>query len=222
MNDKRSDIFKKIGIVSSLYLAVSYIIGIVIFLFILKYQSIDDISQKFQLIIKKTNMIFLTNMLMYIFFGPFLISLIVVLNQYLHKDETFFVKLGSLIGIIWAGSLIASGMIANSGLLLVSSLYKVNPVQAEASWQIIDSIAMGIGNGNGEILGGIFTLCISISGLISKKLSYFTSYSGCIIGIIGMLSTIPVLIDLTGLFGILQIVWFISLTMLFFRINSFE
>ena len=35
-----------------------------------------------------------------------------------------------------------------------------------------------------------------------------------------MLSTIPVLIDLTGLFGILQIVWFISLTMLFFRINS--
>jgi len=159
---------------------------------------------------------------MYVLFGPFLVSLIVALYHYLYKDEDFFLKMGALTGIIWAGSLVASGMIANSGLLYVSSIFKSNPAQAETAWQIIDSIAMGIGNGNGEILGGLFTLFISISGLKSKKLSKFTSYSGCVIGSIGIISLIPALVDLTGLFGMLQIVWFISLTVYFFRKNSVE
>jgi hypothetical protein len=90
------------------------------------------------------------------------------------------------------------------------------------AWQIIDSIAKGIGNGNGEILGGIFTLFISISGLIGKKLSKFINYTGCLTGFIGILSVIPVLVDLTGLFGIVQIIWFISLAVFFIRRDSGE
>ena len=44
-------------------------------------------------------------------------------------------QVATAIGIIWAGSLIASGMVANAGLATVVALYAKDPTQAALTFQ---------------------------------------------------------------------------------------
>ena len=55
-------------------------------------------------------------------------------------------QVATVIGIIWAGSLIASGMVANAGIAPVVALYAKDPAQAALTWQGIESVANGLGN----------------------------------------------------------------------------
>ncbi|MCJ7665602.1 MAG: hypothetical protein MUO59_02555, partial [Actinobacteria bacterium] len=66
---------QKFGGFSALYLAVAYLIGMVLFLVVLDYPSITDPAQKVALLVEKQMVIFSTNLLMYVFFGVFLIVL---------------------------------------------------------------------------------------------------------------------------------------------------
>ena len=54
---------------------LAYLIGMVIFLVVLDYPGITDPAQKVALIVDKQMVIFSTNLLMYVFFGVFLIVL---------------------------------------------------------------------------------------------------------------------------------------------------
>lgn len=193
---------KRVLKVSSLYMAVAYLTGIIIYVLILRYPSIENPMDKLQIVLAMKSTTFITNLIMYVLFGPVLILFILSLNRVIQR-ETIILKFSSIIGYIWAGSLTASGMISNGIIEPVSNLYNLDPELALRIWEIGDIISQGIGNGNGEILGGIMTLGISL--VIGKKLGVF----GTIIGIIGITTTVPILTDLTALFGILQLVWFI-------------
>lgn len=188
--------------VSSLYMATAYLTGIIIYVVILKYPYIDSSLEKLKVIFDMKGIYFLTNTIMYVLFGPALILFILTLNLRL-VNKPLLLKFSSITGYIWAGSLVASGMISNGAILPIAKLYNSNPELATRLWEVIDTIAQGIGNGYGEILGGIMTLGISI--VIGKKLGTY----GTIVGIIGIATIVPVLTDLTALFGILQLVWFI-------------
>ena len=73
------------------------------------------------------------------------------------------------------------------------------------------TVADGIGGGN-EIIGGLWILLVSIVALKIKKLPKALNIIGVIVGIAGILSTIPPLANVTGMvFGLIQIVWFIWL-----------
>ena len=61
-------------------------------------------------------------------------------------------------------------MVANAGLATVSALYPKDPAQAVLTFQSIESIANGLGNANSEILGGIWTLLVSLAALRSSRL----------------------------------------------------
>lgn len=193
---------KRVLKVSSLYMAVAYLTGIIIYVLILRYPSIENPMDKLQIVLAMKSTTFITNLIMYVLFGPVLILFILSLNRVIQR-ESIILKFSSIIGYIWAGSLTASGMISNGIIEPVSNLYNLDPELALRIWEIGDTISQGIGNGNGEILGGIMTLGISL--VIGKKLGVF----GTIIGIIGIATTVPILTDLTALFGILQLVWFI-------------
>lgn len=193
---------KRVLKVSSLYMAVAYLTGIIIYVLILRYPSIENPMDKLQIVLAMKSTTFITNLIMYVLFGPVLILFILSLNRVIQR-ESIILKFSSIIGYIWAGSLTASGMISNGIIEPVSNLYNLDPELALRIWEIGDTISQGIGNGNGEILGGIMTLGISL--VIGKKLGIF----GTIIGIIGIATTVPILTDLTALFGILQLVWFI-------------
>ena len=210
---------QKFGGFSALYLAVAYLIGMVLFLVVLDYPSITDPAQKLALLVEKQMVIFSTNLLMYVFFGVFLIVLSLALYDRLKSGAPAIMQVATVIGIIWAGLLIAGGMVSNAGIAPVVALYAKDPAQAALSWQGIESVANGLSNGNGEILGGLLTLLVSIAALRTGGLPKTLNIIGLFVGVAGIISIIPGLTVLTGVFGASQIIWFIWLGIVLLRSN---
>jgi hypothetical protein len=157
---------------------------------------------------------------MYVFFGFALVVLSLVLYDRLKSGTPALIQVGTAVGIIWAGSLIASGMVANAGLATVAALYAKDPAQAILTFQSIESVANGLGNANGEILGGVWTLLVSLAALRSGGLPKGVSALGLFVGAIGIITILPALNDFTGLFGVGQIVWFIWVGIVLLRNSS--
>jgi hypothetical protein len=211
---------QKIGGIAALYLAAAYLVGIVLFLFVLDYPNIVDPAQKVALVVDKQMVIYSTNLILYVIFGVVLIMLALALYERLKAGALAIMQVATAIGIIWAGSLVASGMVSNAGIAPVVALYGKDPAQAALTWLSIESVASGLGNGNGEILGGLFTLLVSWAALRIGGLPKFLNYLGVVVGLVGIVSTIPGLSDLVGIFGMSQIVWFVWLGIIMLRQSS--
>jgi uncharacterized protein DUF4386 len=208
---------QKMGSIAALYMAVAYLVGIVLFLFVLDYPNIVDPAQKVALLVEKQMVIYSTNLIMYVIFGVFLIVLALALYERLKVSAPAIMQVATAIGIIWAGSLIASGMVSNAGIAPVVALYAKDPAQAALTWQGFEVVASGLGNGNGEILGGLMTLLVSWAALQTGGLPKFLNYLGVVVGLVGIVSTIPGLSDLASLFGMGQIIWFVWLAIIMLR-----
>jgi hypothetical protein len=211
---------QKLGGLAALYLAAAYLVGIVLFLVVLDYPSITDPAQKVALLVDKQMVIFVTNLLMYVFFGVILVILSLALYDRLKSGAAALVQVATVIGVIWAGSLVASGMIANAGIAPVVALYAEDPSQAALTWLGIETVANGVGNGNGEILGGLWTLLVSWAALRAGGLPKSLNFLGLLVGVVGIISLFPGLTDLTGLFGISQLFWYIWLGIVLLRSNA--
>jgi hypothetical protein len=209
----------KWGGFAALYLAAAYLVGIVLFLFVLDYPSIVEPAQKVALLVDKQMVIYITNLLMYVIFGVFLVVLTLALDERLNASAPAIIRTATAIGLIWACVLIASGMVSNAGIAPVVALYDKDPAQAALTWSTIESVANGLGGANGEILGGLLTLLISWAALRAGGLPKGLNYLGVLVGAVGLISTIPGLNDLAGLFGMSQIVWFVWLGIVMLRRN---
>jgi hypothetical protein len=211
---------QKSGGIAALYMAISHLSGIVIFLAILDYLSLTDPAQKVALNVEKQAVVFSTNLLMYVFFGFALVVLSLVLYDQLKYGAPALMQVATAIGIIWAGSLIASGMVANAGLATIVPLYAQDPAQAALTWQGIETVADGLGNANGEILGGLWTLLVSLAALRAGGLPKGLNILGLLVGAVGILSLVPGLTEaMVGIFGLGQIIWFVWLGIVLLRSN---
>ena len=212
---------QKLGGFAALYMAVAYLTGIVIFLVVLDYPSITDPAQKVALNVDKQMIVFSTNLLMYVFFGFALIVLSLALYGRLHTNAPALMQVGTAVAIIWAGSLIASGMVANAGLAAIAPLYSQNPAQAALTWLGIEAVANGLGNANGEILGGLWVLLVSLAALRAGELSKSLNIIGLGVGAVGIISLVPGLTgSLVGIFGLGQIIWFVWLGIVLLRTKA--
>ena len=211
---------QKSGGYAALYLAIAYLIGLFLFIVVLDYPGITDPVQKVALLVEKSMVIFATNLFMYVFFGVALVVLSLALYDRLKAGAPALVQAATALGIIWAGSLIASGMVANAGLATIASLYAKDPAQAVLTFQSIEVVANGLGNANGEILGGMWTLLVSLAAMRSGGLSKGMNALGLFVGAVGIVTIIPALNDMTGLFGLGQIVWFVWLGIVLLRRDS--
>jgi hypothetical protein len=155
-----------------------------------------------------------------VFPAVFLIVLALALYDRLKSGSPALLQVATVIGIIWAGSLIASGMVANAGIAPAVALYTKDPAQATLTWQGIESVARGLGNGNGEILGGLWTLLVSLAALRAGGLPKGLNILGLWVGAVGIVSLIPGLTDLmVGVFALSQIIWFVWLGIILVRNN---
>ncbi|MBI9107806.1 MAG: hypothetical protein JEZ04_13750 [Spirochaetales bacterium] len=198
-----------VGIATSLYMTLAYLAGIIIFIVVLRYPAITEDIDKVKIIIEMRTMVFLTNLIMYVFFGPVLILFILFLKSMLDNSEIMLVRFSAITGFIWAGSLTASGMIANGAIEPITRLFSDNPDQAIYLWQMLDTVSMSLGNANGEILGGLMTLGFGLAMLKGEHFSRGLGVFGIIVGAIGIISLIPALVDLAVVFALLQLVWFV-------------
>ena len=208
---------QKVGGLAALYMAASYALGIVIFLVVLDYPHITDSAQKIALLVDQPGMIFTTNLILFVVFGIALILFVMALHDRLKAETPVMANFASVVGIIWAGSLIASGMVANAGIGPAVRLFGTDPAQAALIWAQTETVASGLGNGDGEILGGLMTLVYSWAGMMGKSMPRPLGYLGMAVGLVGIASIMPGLTDLTAVFGITQLLWFAAVAVVLLR-----
>jgi len=210
---------QKFGGFAALYMALAHLTGLIIFIVILDYISITDLAQKVAMNVNNQAIVFSTNLLMYVFFGFFLIVLSLALFDRLKSGAPALMQVATAIGIIWAGSLIASGMVANAALTSVVAINAADPTQAALTWQGIEPVIDGLGNANGEILGGLMTLLISLAALRAGELPKGLNILGLVVGVVGIITIIPALNTMVAVFGLGQIIWFIWMGIVLLRSN---
>lgn len=113
-------------------------------------------------------------------------------------------------GLIWGGLLLASGMVAVTGIGAVAELHGRDPAGAGALWRAVGVVQDGLGGGN-EIVGGIWVGLIGWAALRTGGLPGTLGRAGVAIGAVGVLTAVPGLGSLTDLFGIAMIPWFAAL-----------
>ncbi|MEM7344988.1 MAG: DUF4386 family protein [Chloroflexota bacterium] len=199
---------QKIGGWAALYEAVAYIVGIVFFVAIVDYTGVDDPAQKVALLVDNQAAIQLVILIIYVIFGIALVALALALHEKLKEGAPALMQIATALGLIWAGVVIASGMVFNIGMGDVIQLYDTDPTQAATIWLAIDAVFNGIGGGV-EILGGLWTLLVSWAALRIGTFSKALNYLGLVVGVAGSITLIPAFGEIGGMiFGLGQIVWF--------------
>ncbi len=189
---------RKAGGYAAIYEAAAYIAGMVIFLVLMDVSSAVTPEEQIDLVLSNLPVHYVTNLLIYVLFGFALVVLSLAIHDVLKRSAPSLSAVTAVIGIIWAGLVIAAGMVSNVGAEVVSAMYTQNPEQATTIWLAVDAVFQGLGGGN-EIVGGLWVLLISIAGLRSGVFSKFMNYLGFVVGAAGLLSAIPILSEYGGI-----------------------
>jgi hypothetical protein len=211
-----------VGGLAALTEAAIYVVGIVYFLMVLDLPSVTAPLQQVELFAANQASLYAMYLLIYVVFGVVLVGLVLALHARLETEAPMLMGATTAFGLIWAGLVIASGMIANIGTGVVVDLYGTDPARATTVWLAVSPVIDGLGGGN-EIVGGIWTLLVSVVALRTRALHRVLNYFGLVVGTAGILSTIPALGEVGGgIFGLTQIVWFVGLGVLLLRAGRRE
>ncbi len=203
-----------VGGIAALTEAAIYIAGIAYFLVILNYANVTAPRQQVELFVANQTSLYAMYLLIYVVFGIVLVALVLALHDRLKTGAPSLMQAATAFGLIWAGLVIASGMIANIGTATIVDLYATDPSQATTAWLAINPVVEGLGGGN-EVVGGLWTLLVSVAALRAGMLHRVLNYFGVVVGMAGVLSAIPALgVIGGGIFGLTQIVWFVGLGIL--------
>jgi hypothetical protein len=207
------------GGVGALIEAMCYMIGFVMIATVLNPGNADDWgqTQKLEFILEQKALFQVWNIIIYVVFGVALVVLTAALHQLLNKISPEIMIVATPFGYIWAGLVIASGMVANVGLDMVADTYSRSVSQAVEAWSIIGTVQDGLGGGV-ELVGGMWVLLLSLAARRSAHIipKVFV-YLGLFVGLAGILTIVPVLGGLGAVFGLSQIVWFVAIGVILLR-----
>jgi Domain of unknown function (DUF4386) len=211
---------QKMGGVAALLEAATFVVGFALYFTLLasaNYGSLAiDPLENVAFLVENQAMMYAWNLIIYVAFGVFLVVLAQALYERLKVGSPALAQIATAFGLIWAGLVIASGMVANIGASTIVSLYEKDPAQAASVWLTLQFVVNGLGGGN-EIVGGLWVLLISWAALRMGGLPRALNYLGVVVSVAGLLTVIPVLGDLGAIFGLGTIVWFAWLGIVMLR-----
>jgi hypothetical protein len=175
------------------------------------YPSVTDPAGEVDLLVQHGLGLHLMYLVAYVGFGLVLTVLALGLHPRLAAVAPGVARVTTSVALLWAGMLVASGMVFIVGGRSVVQLHGTDPASAVATWQAIEPIALALGGAGGEVLGGTWVLLTSLVALRAQALPRWLCWLGLVVGVAGIGSTVPGLADAGVLFGLLVIVWFAGL-----------
>lgn len=210
------------GGVAAIVQAFCYILGFALLATYMNPGSTEGWTQvqKLEFILERQSIFVFWNIVIYVVFGAALVVLAVVLHRLLQPISPLATSIATPFGLIWAGLVIASGMVANVGLAWVSKTFESGPEAVAQTWTTIGIVQDGIGGGV-EVVGGIWVLLISVASLQARALlPKAINLLGLVVGICGTVTIVPALGEMGAIFGLLQIVWFVGVGVVLLRENN--
>jgi hypothetical protein len=125
------------------------------------------------------------------------------------KDSSpALIQISTVLGFIWAALIIGSGNLMIHGFDQIAEIYATNPALAETVYMTLGIVENGIVSAN-ELIGGVWVLLLSWAALQTGNLGRSLNYLGVGIGVMGILTLIPPIAELTQMiFGLSMIIWF--------------
>ena len=213
---------QKMGSVAALVMAATFVVGLAVFLGVLTpagyFEEGVTPVEKVAILANNHAIASISYLIAYVVFGIFLVVLSLALYERLKAGSPAMAQTATAFGIIWAGLVIASGMVAVIGIGTVVDLYSNDPAQAGPVWLAIESVQRGVG-GEIEIVGSLWVLLVSAAALRAGELPRALNYFGVVIGVAGLLTVVPALEALGPVFGLGLIVWFVWVGIFLWRSN---
>lgn len=200
---------QKAGGTAALVEAFAYIVGFTVMVTVFNPAGAEGWSplQKLAFTLQRQDLFQAWIILIYVIFGLVLVVLAVALHERLKAGSAALMQVATAFGLIWAGLVVASGMVGVVGLEAAADLYGKDEAQAASLWMATGVIQRGLGGGV-EIVGGMWVLLISIAAWRSGGLPKPLNSLGFIVGAAGVITLVPMLGDLGAVFGLGQILWF--------------
>lgn len=200
---------QRAGGIAAVIQALAYIVGFAVMATLLDPGNVDGWSatRKLAFTLERKSLVQVFNIVIYVVFGVALVVLAVSLHDRLRRAAPGLMGIASAFGLIWAGLVIASGMVSSIGLDYVARLYAQDTGQATSAWVAIGAVQDGLGGGV-EIVGGLWALLVSVAAWRSRVFPRLLNSVGIAVGLAGVLTVIPPLKELGAVFGLGQIVWF--------------
>ena len=205
-----------LGGIAALIEAALYVTGFGLFLTVLDSSGYEGHVQQISFLAANQVASFIAYLLIYVVFGLVLVVLALALHARLKNGSPAIMQTATAFGLIWAGLVIASGMIVNIGNSTVVGLFSENQDQAVSLWLAIITVQEALGGGN-EIVGGLWVLLLSWAALRENSLPKVLNYLGVLVGLAGILTVVPAFDVLMDVFGLGQIVWFAWLGIVMLR-----
>ena len=208
---------RKAGGIAAIYEAAAYLVGIVGYLVILDYTVVRGPMEKVSFLLENMGVVYALTLFVYVVFGVALVVLSLALHDRLKEGAQGLMQVATVFGLVWATLLLGSGMIYNVGLGSVALLYETDPARAATVWAVIEAISNGLG-GEYEILGGLWTLLVSVAALRSGAFGRIVNYVGLVLGLAGIVSVVPPITEAAvGVFALGHIIWFVWIGILLIR-----
>jgi hypothetical protein len=148
------------------------------------------------------------NLVLYLVGGLALMGLTLALRDRLGAAP-HLARAAAILGSVWAGLLLASGMVALVGQTTVLDLAATDHAMAVATWSSVSVVQDAMGGGV-ELVGGAWALLVGVAGWRTRALSRGLSAVAVGIGVLGTATLVPqVAAAAAAAFGIALIGWFV-------------
>jgi len=212
---------QKMGAVAALAMAATWVVAFAVLLGVLTPAGFFDEGvtalERARIITDNQALASIAYLIPYVAFGILLVVLALALHDLLKAGAPAVAQIATAIGLIWAGLVIASGMVAILGIRVVGELYGTDAAQAGAVWAPVETVVGGLGGAAGEILGGVWLVLIGWAALRARELPSALSFLGIVLGVAGILTVVPTLEPASYLYGLGLIVWFVWLGIVMLR-----
>ncbi|MCA0352608.1 MAG: DUF4386 domain-containing protein [Chloroflexi bacterium] len=212
---------QKWGGIAALINGFAYIIGIgMVFTLLAPFLEASQ-AEKITFLIEHQNLMALWYLIIYLVAGVWMVPLAIALHHRLQQANSLLIQVTTAMGIIWATTILSSGMLLVNNIKIIAELQQQNPEQTLAVSTAISAVASGLG-GAIELPGGVWVSLISIAALQTKRLPKALNYLGLLIGASGIAMTIPAIAAVGTLFGIGMIGWFLWVGVVLVRTKNIE
>lgn len=210
------DDLQKIGGIAALVNAAAYIVGLGLALTLLMPVLDSSPEQYLTFLADHRTLMYWWNLVIYLLAGVFMVPLVLAVHERLKAGAPRLTQIATAFGLIWAVTVIASGMIIINNLGVVADLFAEDPVQAATVLTALSAVERGLG-GALELPGGIWILLLSWIALRTGGFPKLLSYLGVVIGAAGVLTVVPALYEAGTVFGLGFILWFVGAAVVMLR-----
>ena len=137
---------QKLGGIGAFVAAATFIVGLVMFAtMLIDYTTATEPAVAVEFLVDHQVPLYLWNLVITIVFGVALVPLVMALRDRLGAGSAPLPRVGTVFGLIWAGLIIATGMITNIGYGTVVDLHATDPEKASTVWAALDAVQNGLG-----------------------------------------------------------------------------